>query len=394
MVTLTRTISTLVIFTISALVSQGCHQQIAQAPPEISIYFAQLFTSGTDGYDTYRIPALLTTNRGTLLAFCEGRKSGQGDSGNIDLILKRSYDCGRTWTAQQIVWDDADNTCGNPCPVQDRQTGDIILLMTWNHGDDRESEIKKNTGEDTRHVYVTRSTDDGKTWSQPQRITDSVKKPEWRWYATGPGIGIQLKTPPYTGRLVIPCDHSIVAENDPDGYNSHVIISDDNGRTWRIGGAITPKVNECQIVELTDGTLLINMRNYDRSKNTRAIATSSDGGETFSAVSHDPALVEPICQAAFIRYSLESINGKNRLLFSNPAQPDSGNRKQMTVRLSLDEGKTWPVSRVLYAGPSAYSSLAILPNNDIACLYEAGEKSPYETITFASFTLGWLAAGK
>ncbi len=351
-----------------------------------------VFISGADGYHTYRIPAVMVTNKGTLLAFCEGRNTGRGDSGDIDLLLKRSGDGGKTWSKQQIVWDDGPNTCGNPCPVQDQQTGAIWLLMTWNRGDDGESAIKKNTSKDTRRVWVSRSDDDGRTWSKPVQITDTTKRPEWRWYATGPGVGIQLQKGPSEGRLVIPCDHSLVSADDPDGYNSHVIISDDHGKTWKIGGVITPKVNECQVVELADGVLMINMRNYDRSKTTRAIATSTDGGMTFSRVTHHPALVEPICQASFLRYTLSPANEKNRLLFSNPARAQRGDRRHITVRLSYDEGKTWPVARLLYGGPSAYSCLTVLRDADIACLYEAGRNHPYEKIVFARFTLDWLTA--
>ena len=146
-----------------------------------------VFVSGTDGYHTYRIPSIIVTKKGTLLAFCEGRKKGRSDSGNIDLLLKRSEDGGKTWSRQQVVWDENTNTCGNPCPVVDRQTGTIYLLMTWNRGDDRESAIKKNTSRDTRRVRVSRSDDDGATWSKPAEITDTAKRPEWRWYATGPG---------------------------------------------------------------------------------------------------------------------------------------------------------------------------------------------------------------
>jgi sialidase-1 len=349
-----------------------------------------LFISGTDGYHTYRIPALLTTKRGTLLAFCEGRKAGSSDSGNIDLLLKRSSDGGRTWSNQQRLWDDKANTCGNPCPVVDQQTGTIWLLMTWNHGDDNEGAIKKNTSRDTRRVWVSRSDDDGLTWSKPTDITATTKRPEWRWYATGPGVGIQLQKGPWKGRMVIPCDHSVVSANDPDGYNSHVIISDDHGKTWNIAGTITPKVNECQVVELADGTLMLNMRNYDRSKTTRAVATSTDGGITWSKVTHDPVLVEPICQASFLRYTLPPKHDRNRLLFSNPAHAQRGDRKDMTIRLSYDEGKTWPVSKLLYAGPAAYSCLTVLHDGNTACLYEAGKKHPYEKIVFASFTLDWL----
>ena len=353
-----------------------------------------VFVSGTDGYHTYRIPALIVTKKGTLLAFCEGRKKSRSDSGNIDLLLKRSEDGGKTWSKQHVVWDDNANTCGNPCPVVDHRTGTIYLLMTWNRGDDREGAIKKNTSRDTRRVRVSRSDDDGTTWSKPLEITDTAKRPEWRWYATGPGVGIQLRKGPWKGRLVIPCDHSLVSPDDPDGYNSHVIISDDHGKTWRIGGVIRPKVNECQVVELADGTLMINMRNYDRSKTTRAVATSTDGGITFSKVTHDPVLVEPICQASFLRYTLQPDHDRNRLLFSNPAHPQRGNRRDMTVRMSYDEGRTWPVSKVLYAAPSAYSCLTVLPDAGIACLYEAGDKHPYEKIVFAGFALNWLTTGK
>jgi len=357
------------------------------------LHNTDVFVNGEDGYHTYRIPALLATKKGTLLAFCEGRKSGRSDSGDIDLLVKRSEDMGKTWSRRQVVWDDRENTCGNPCPVVNRKTGTIWLLMTWNHGDDREGEIKKNTGRDTRRVWVSRSKNDGLTWSKPVEITATAKRPEWRWYATGPGVGIQLLKGPWKGRMVIPCDHSVVSADDPDGYNSHVIISDDHGKSWYIGGVVSPKVNECQVVELDNGTLMLNMRNYDRSKTTRAIATSNDGGITFSKVTHDPALVEPICQASFLRYTLRSKHDRNRLLFSNPAHAQRGNRRDMTVRLSYDEGRSWPVSKLIYAGPSAYSCLTILPDGNIACLYEAGQKSPYEKIIFTSFTLDWLTGG-
>jgi len=358
---------------------------------ELEPRFTDVFVSGSDGYHTYRIPALLVAPDGNLLAFCEGRKAGRSDSGDIDLLLKRSGDGGMTWSRQQIVWDDGANTCGNPCPVIDRATGAIWLALTWNHGRDSERQIKQNAGIDTRRVFMTCSSDNGRTWAKPREITDTAKRPEWRWYATGPGVGIQLERGPWKGRLVIPCDHSIVAPNDPDGYNSHVILSDDHGETWRLGGVVRPAVNECQVVELADGTLLINMRNYDRSRTTRAIATSTDGGMTWSAVRHDPALVEPVCQASLLRYTVQPRDGRNRLLFANPGHAEVGQRRDMTMRMSYDEGRTWPVGRVLRPGPAAYSCLAILPDGRIACLFEAGEKHPYERITLACFSRDWLA---
>src|SRR5262249_33493084 len=162
-----------------------------------------LFKVGDGGYHTYRIPSLIVTNGGVLLAFCEGRKSGRGDTGDIDLVLKRSRDGGKTWDKTQVVWDDADNTCGNPCPVVDRNTGTLWLLMTHNLRGDTEEKIVGGTSKGSRTVWVTKSTDDGATWDRPVDITKDVKKPEWTWYATGPGVGIQLKS----GPLLLPCDH-------------------------------------------------------------------------------------------------------------------------------------------------------------------------------------------
>ena len=338
-----------------------------------------VFVAGKDGYHTYRIPSLIVSAKGTVLALAEGRKGGSGDSGDIDLVLKRSFDNGATWQPMQTVHDDGPNTIGNPCPVVDRETGTIWLPLTRNLGEDREREIMKRTAKGTREVWITRSTDDGATWSKPVEITATCKAPDWTWYATGPGSGIQLKT----GRLVIPCDHALAASGV---YRSHVIYSDDHGTTWRLGGVIGDRVNECQVVELGDGTLLMNMRSY-RGKGCRAIAASRDGGLQWTAPEDEPNLPEPVCQAALIRFNDPQNPAQALLAFSNPA---SVKREKMTVRLSADEGKTWPASRLLNAGPSAYSALAWLADKRLACLYERGEKSPYERITLARFAVEWV----
>ena len=340
-----------------------------------------VFTSGRDGYHTYRIPALAVTNRGTVLAFCEGRRHGRGDSGDIDLLVKRSTDNGTTWSRQQVIRNDAANTCGNPCVVVDRQTGVIWLLSTWNRGDDSEGRIINRTSHDTRRVFVLYSTDDGLTWSKPRPITDEVKRPQWTWYATGPGSGIQIRQGPHKGRLIIPCDH---IEARTKHYYSHVIYSDDHGKTWRLGGSSTrPGTNECQVVELTGGRLMLNMRNYDRAQKTRQVAISEDGGLTWKNQHFDPALVEPICQAAIERYRWPGEAGPGVILFANPAS--RSRRVNLTVRASRDEGETWTVVKQLHAGPSAYSDLAVLANGEVACLYEAGRSHPYESIVFARF---------
>jgi sialidase-1 len=342
-----------------------------------------IFVSGQNGYHTYRIPALAVTTRGTVLAFCEGRKNTRSDAGDIDLLVKRSTDHGQSWSDPQVIWDDGSNTCGNPCAVVDRDTGAIWLLSTWNRGDDREPEIIAQTSTDTRRVFVIASTDDGVTWSQPRQITSDVKQANWTWYATGPGSGIQILHGGHHGRLVIPCDH---IEAETRHYYSHIIYSDDQGRSWQLGGR-TPQhqVNECEVVELAGGRLLLNMRNYDRSKKARQIAFSDDGGQTWADQQFAEELVEPICQAAIHRFRWPGHDGLGIILFSNPASQQG--RVNLTVRASTDDGRTWPAKTVLHAGPSAYSDLAILANGEIACLYEAGTKHPYELIVLARFPI-------
>lgn len=351
------------------------------APPEL--VQTPIFVRGQGGYHTYRIPSLVVTTKGTVLAFCEGRKHSTSDTGDIDLLLRRSTDHGEHFGPPMVVWDDGPNTCGNPCPVVDQDTGAVWLLLTHNLGQDHEPQIIDRTSKGTRTVWVSHSTDDGMTWSRPREITASTKQPQWTWYATGPGAGIQLRHGPHRGRLIVPCDHIEAATRR---FYSHVIYSDDHGRTWQLGGR-TPQagVNECEVVELSGGQLLLNMRNYDRTQPCRRTSISQDGGATWGPVMFDPVLVEPICQASLRRYSWPADGKPGLLLFSNPASPTR--RENLTVRLSRDEGKTWPDAWTLHAGPSAYSCLAVLADGRVACLYEAGQTSPYESIVLARFRL-------
>ncbi len=312
-----------------------------------------LFVAGSGAYHTYRIPSIIATPKGTVLAFCEGRKKNAADSGDIDLLVRRSIDGGITWGPQEVIWDDGDNVCGNPTPVVDADSGTIFLLLNWNLGEDTEQEIVTGKSKDTRRVFLSRSVDDGATWSKPADITSAVKRPEWRTYANGPGNGIQLTRGPHRGRLVIPANHTGPGATSPAMSHSHVFYSDDHGATWHLGGEAEEATNESTVAELADGSLLLNMRSY-LGKNRRSVATSKNGGQTWSSVRSDPALIEPVCEGSLIRFSWPEGGQPSRLLFSNPA---SKKREKLTVRLSSDEGATWSASRQLVAGPAAYSSL-------------------------------------
>ena len=341
-----------------------------------------VFTAGTDGYHTFRIPALVATPKGTLLAICEGRKTGRGDHGDLDLVQKRSVDGGKTWGKLELIHEEggtAKVTIGNPCPVVDQTTGVLWLPLT----------------RDNDRVFMMSSSDEGQTWSAPQEITAEVKKSDWNWYATGPGNGIQLTGGKHAGRLVLPCDHRVGAsKDDKDNWDkagrSHVIYSDDHGKTWQLGGSTDFAMNECAVVELPDGTLMLNSRSY-RRKACRGVSLSRDGGATWEPTTDDPALVESVCQASLIRCPAagEQKESRDVLVFCNPAVPKG--RNHLTVRLSEDFGRTWPHSRLVYEGSSAYSSLSALPDGEIGLLYE---RDDYKHLTYVRFPLTWVSSGK
>jgi sialidase-1 len=230
-------------------------------------------------------------------------------------------------------------------------------------------------------VFITFSDDDGRTWAKPKEITASTKKPEWTWYATGPGNAIQIRHGKYKGRLVVPCDHNLLVKGK-SVKRSHCIFSDDHGKTWKISQPLGDNTNECAVVELADGRLLLNMRSY-HGKNRRAVSYSKDGGATWSPVTLDDALIEPVCQGNILRYRWPGDGKRGLIIFSNPA---SKRRERMTIRLSHDEGKTWFLSRLVYAGSSAYSNLVAFPREEIGLLYE---RDNYRKITFSRFAKDW-----
>ena len=342
-----------------------------------------LFKKGDAGVHTYRIPALVQANDGTIIVFAEARKNGAGDSGDIDLVARRSTDGGKTWGNVFTVWDDGENVCGNPCPVVDRSTGRIILLSTWNNGRDGEKAIHSRTSIDTRRVFIMYSDDSGLTWSEAEDITPFVKLPEWTWYATGPCHAVQLLKGKNRGRIVVPCNHGVYEKSQEQGTVSHVIYSDDGGISWHIGG--NPGVgNESTVTELRNGDLMLNMRgprDKDRLENgaARLAAVSHDAGITFDIPYLEKGLVEPVCNASIINYTPK---GKltGTLLFSNP--DDKTSRRYMTVKRSDDSGKTWyPVCRLSNL-PAAYSDMLVLDGGDVAVFYETGENTCYDTMTF------------
>ena len=344
----------------------------------------EVFVGGLDDVHTYRIPALLVAPGGTLLAFCEARKVSIGDATPTDMVLKRSTDGGRIWQPMQRLVIGQDNEAiMNPCPVVDGNT--VLLFCTNAH---------KKGQRHNQHLLLS-STDDGQSWTAPRLLDESIAGYD-DTFVPGPGVGIRMRS----GRLVVPGYTNVIAVDGtrPASY-SRVVYSDDHGQSWRLGQPVaSPFSNESQVVELADGTLLLNWReqnHLDRGahRGCRGTAISKDGGETWSNPIFAQELNEAPCQASLLRYSLAADGDKNRLLFSNPDAvpgPEGGERTRMTVRMSYDEGRSWPVKRLIYAGPSVYSCLSVLPDGQIALLYECGEAFRYERIRLARFSLAWV----
>jgi sialidase-1 len=351
-----------------------------------------LFSAGDGGYHTYRIPALVVSASGAVLAFCEGRRDSARDAGEIDLLLRRSLDGGQTFGPQTVFATQPGWTCGNPAPLLDAQTGTVWLLYCKNRADGDENLICQ--GKAPRTVWLTHSADDGITWSAPVEITPDVKPEQWSWYATGPGHGIQLRS----GRLLVPCDHVVLRDrNRGDPHHAHVVYSDDHGASWHVGGTVDEGTNESTAAEAADGWLYINCRNARRSQDGRTfrrLAWSHDGGLTFSPTVRDAALPEPVCQASVLRYQAKNVDGADVMVFSNPAASDTTcrGRNHLTLRLSFDACRTWPGATVLWPGPAAYSDLCRTTDGTLCCVFEHGDQEPYERISLARLDMAGLTA--
>ena len=359
--------------------------------------FSDVFVAGRDGYKSIRIPSVVTMKSGAVLAFAEGRAASADQAAN-DLILRRSTDGGRTWGAAQLIADDGDNSLNNPCAVVVRETGRVyVMFQSYPAGaSERSGRIEPGwEGPNIVRNLLVWSDDEGLGWSPALDVTKMTKRAAHvTTVASGPGIGVQLAHGEFAGRLVIPFNEG------PFGvWSVFAVFSDDRGKTWRVGepapggfvldkkGGGSSTVNEVQMVERSDGSLLLNSRKW-AGRALRKKAASTDGGETWTTIADDEALRDPGCQASIFRYTDAKSGGRSRILFSGP---DSTRRENGTVRLSYDDGQTWPVKKVLRAGSFGYSVLTALPDGTIGCLFESEEA---KRIEFARFTLEWLTDGK
>ena len=327
-----------------------------------------LFKKGDHGYHTFRIPALVATPQGSVLAFCEARKNNRHDDGDIDLVLRRSEDGGQTWGPMQIIDDQGDHTAGNPCPVIDQRTGTIFLPYSI----------------DNQRVHIKQSHDDGRSWSDPVDITKGALMENWHWVGPGPGHGIQLQN----GRLVVPCWAGVEKEIPYGGPQiSYIFYSDDGGESWQLGGTGNHDVSdECEVVELAPNTMYMTARGcHDRPE--RVYHFSTDGGVSWTDSKFDPRLPAPPCQGSILRVSQEGKRDQDPIVAAWPSNPKG--RTQMTVLVSYDACQSWPVAKVIHEGGAAYSDLALNQQQEIRLHYE---KDHYANITLARFNMAWLTS--
>lgn len=353
------------------------------------------YSKGVNGYANYRVPSVIMTGKGTVLAFAEGRKYGRGDAGDIDVVLRRSVDNGCSWGPQQVVVDHGPATVQNAAPVYDAVTKQVVLLVTGNGPEDTTYTIRagKASNVNTRRVYQLTSQDDGRTWGGEREITSSVKKSTWRWVATGPTHAIQLTDGKYQGRLVVGANHSMTPKNKDTGLErkysgSHSIISDDHGKTWSIGfddATYDGEINtdEVSVAQLGDGRVYFNARNQDSSDPaTRAVAWSSTGGATLSdSFSVRKHIISPTVSASVLGWG-------SSLFYAGPQTTDN-KRKNLTIRRAANDGEdgSFVANYQLWPGPAAYSDMTKLPGNALGVLYERGTVTPYDQIGFAAIPL-------
>lgn len=369
---------------------------LVAAEPTLDV--VDVFPPGSNGVARYRIPGVVVTGNGTILAYCEARRNDSKDWGEIEIHLRRSTDGGKSWLPGQHIahhgsriegnprkqtGGEHEQTVNNPVAVVDRATRAIEFLYCVNYA----------------RCFSMRSSDDGQTWTAPIEITNTFEtfrnKYDWKVIASGPGHGIQLQG----GRLVVPIWLAYGAIGDHGPSACGTIFSDDHGTSWQAGDIAVPNAgeygnpNESMLATLSDGQVIMITRSVSKP-NRKIISVSPDGATRWSLPVFHPQLWEPICMASILAIPSEP----GTLIFSNPHTlslnrqgqenpAGRGDRRNLSIKLSRDDGQTWTVNKTLDAGPSAYSDLAILPDGTILCLYEADQ-----SIMCARFNPEWLQA--
>lgn len=362
---------------------------VNQLPETVTV-----FANKQDGYPRYRIPNLIATSKGTLLAVIEGRQGG--DHSKNDIVLKRSNDGGKTWSSLQVVDDQGDKVLIDSNSFIDNSTHRIFIcynMMAWGYHN-----TKAVPGYDSPHAnrhYLVHSDDDGNTWSKPREITKAVKPDHVTHAIIAPGAkGVCLESGPHKGRLVFPVNRNEPVEGKGKNRCVYTVYSDDHGNTWQRGAIAQiddnsdPKgdASEPHITQLRGGILLINTRSPNKKvdQRFRRQAYSKDGGKTWSKLSYTKDLLDPGCCASLLTVKH---NGKETLLFINPYTKKG--RANGTVSVSTDGGKSWPLHKQLYPAEKGfgYSSSAQLPDGSIGVFFEA---DGCKAMKFTRFTLDWL----
>jgi sialidase-1 len=376
--------------------NQGCAAEYSETV---------LFEEETDGFKLYRIPGIVVTSNGIILAYCEARKFTEADRGEIEIHMRRSTDAGQSWSKAAQVAHHGPRLPRNPHMPEKKKSKDM--------GGPDEQTVNNPVAiacrDGTVHLlycveymrcFSIRSLDHGQTWSTPVEITaafDTLRdRCQWQVIATGPGHGVQLSS----GRLLAPFWMTDYEKRTPMHHAAGVVYSDDSGQTWKTGDIAIPAGGESNLVELSDGQVLFTSRNGD-ARNRRMMAVSPDGISRWSAPKLVDELLEPGCMAGLVSLPDKGSNGKPLLLYSAPFTTERPHqaRRDVTIHLSQDDGKTWPKRKTIFHGPSAYSDLAVLPDGKVLCFYEQGVEArfgdhgrpwAYRRLVVAKFDLSWL----
>jgi len=361
-------------------VFQAHAQEANTAPALAPLLMSDVYARGADGYPQTRIPAVVVTPKGTVLAFAEARQAG--DHSENDIVVKRSLDGGATWQPLQLIAEMGGDSLNDPCAAV-LESGRILLMYQRYPKGYHTRKMAHTEAAETGYggprntqTFITRSDDDGLTWSEPEDVTRSLRRPDIISLGS-PGFGIQLEHGPHKGRILLPI-YEVLPGGENRGWYNCAAISDDGGKTWRAGGRVPEAAdggdaNECQIAELPDGTIVMDAR--QSSGPCRKGAVSRDAGETWEPMYNVPGLAVTRCMGSIL-----PVNGA--LLASLPDSPDK--RVNGTLFVSRDGGKTWPEKRVIYPGGFGYSCLTRLSENRVGCLFE---RDDCKLISFAVFDI-------